>query len=107
MGWPRKNEECRLYRERSGSYLLVIIENGRGSSGHWEVIANVYDGPEPSLCSTSASDGYLQSGGVKRVEWSVLPERWKRAFMEYIQQWNTTPEAIRGFWKIKPKIRSR
>ena len=106
MGWPRSREECRLYRERDGSYVLVIVENGCNGSGHWDAIANAFAGPTPSLASTGVSDEYLRQWGMKRVEWSVLPDEWKRAFLRYLEDWNMTPEAIRGFWKIRPKVRS-
>ena len=105
MGWPRSKEECRLYREREGSYVMVLVENGRSGAGNWDAIANVYSSSNPSLCGTSVSDGYLQQWGMKRVEWSILPEEWKQAFLHYIRDWDTTPEAIRGFWKIKPKVK--
>lgn len=107
MGWPRKNEDARLYRERkSGAYLMVITANGRNRDGTWDAIANVYeDRSDPCLSSTGASDRYLHLR-CKRVEWSELPEEWKEAFLCRMEGWEedgsdaTNPEDVRGFWRI-------
>ena len=103
MGWPRKNEGCRLYRERADkSYIMVIVENGRNGRGHFDAIGNVMAGDTPSLASTSAADDYLQSKCC-RVQWSDMPEVWQKAFRRMMEGWDQTPEEIRGLWKVNAK----
>jgi hypothetical protein len=105
MGWPRKHESCRLYQERKDkSYLLVITENGL-HNGAYEAIANVYYGPDPSLCSTSVSPLYLLNH-CRRVQWSDLPDEWQRAFRVWMGEWDQFPEQIRGLWRVgeQPKV---
>ena len=100
MSWPRKNEGCRLYQERqTKSYILVIIENGRSSSGHWDAVGNVMNDSKPCLAGCSASDMYLHNR-CKRVQWSDLSEEWKNAFLAYMGDWDQKqPEQIRGLWR--------
>ena len=102
MGWPRKNESCRLYRERADkSYLLVILENGRNGDGTWGALANAYAGPEPSLCTTGVSDLFLRNS-CKRVAWDDLPVDWQETFRAAMREWDTSdPKQIRGFWRVR------
>lgn len=105
MGWPRQNDCCRLYQERKDkSYILVIVENGF-RNGAYECIANVYSGPNPSLCSTSVSPHYILNQ-CRRVQWSDLSEEWQRAFRLWMEEWDQSSEQIRGFWRIEdqPKL---
>jgi hypothetical protein len=107
MGWPRKNESCRLYFEKGDkSYMLVIVENGKNARGHYEVIANFQASPLPCLCSSSTSDEYLRNC-CRRVSWSDLPRIWQNAFL-MLMDWDAKPEEIRGFWKmttLTPKVK--
>jgi hypothetical protein len=97
MGFPRSNEGYRLYQEKAmKSFLMIIMENGKNGSGSWDAIANVYGGSTPSLCSTGASPDYLKNC-CRRVQWSDLPEEWKRAFLAYMTE---KPEDIRGLWHV-------
>lgn len=99
MGWPPKNDAARLYQEKKAkSFMLVITENGI-HSGCYEAVANVHDGPIPTVASTGVSQGYLLNC-CKRVQWSDLPVEWQRAFSQVMQDWDQTPQKIRGFWKI-------
>ena len=79
------------------SYLLVIMENGL-HNGAIEAIANVYYGPEPSLCSTAVSPLFLLNH-CRRVQWSDLSDEWQRAFRFWMEEWDHSPEQIRGFWR--------
>jgi hypothetical protein len=104
MGWPRKNEECRIYQERGKNYLLVIVENGLNGAGNYDCIVNATDGPKPNLCSTTCSPEFLLNR-CRRVQWSDLTEEWKLAFIQVMREWNhSDPAEIRGFWKsvLKP-----
>jgi hypothetical protein len=107
MGWPRTKDSCRLYLDRTdSSYVLVIVENGQNGQGHWDCIANVQQGSNPTLCSTGCSPEFLRTR-CKRVEWSELPEVWQKAFRSMMRDWDVTdPAKIRGFWKLYWKGKS-
>lgn len=94
MGWPRGNDNgARLYQENlDKSFILVITENGLDSKGCHDCVANAIQGPNPNLCGTSASIGYLM-GRCHRVEWSELPDNWKREFLWWIREWDTPKPA--------------
>ena len=95
MGWSRKNDGARLYQEKKDkSFILVITENGI-HSGCYEAVANVHEGPNPTLASTGVSQGYLLNC-CKRVQWSDLPRIWQREFERWMNQ---TPQETRGLWK--------
>ncbi len=93
-GWPRKDEGLRIYRDRDGSYLLMDPERFNGA---YDAIGNVMAGPRPSLGSCRVSSDWLASG-VKRVQWSELPEEWQAAFRPWL---DAEPEDIRGFWLVE------
>jgi hypothetical protein len=94
-GWPRKDEGMRLYKERDGSYLMLDVPaEGR----YHDAVANVMDGPEPSLGSCNIDRNYTYEKGCTRVQWSELPQVWKDAFMRWLG--DVKPEEIRGFWLV-------
>lgn len=98
MGWPRKNEECRLYKERKGAYLLVFLGD-KCPDGSYEAVGEVLidnDPNVPRLASTSVSTWHLYSK-CKRVQWSDIPEQWQKALKEWLVG---NPKDIRGLWKI-------
>jgi hypothetical protein len=96
MGWPRKDDEARIYREKDGGYFVVFPGNGLTRHG-WDAIANVHAGPAPTLAGTTIAPAYLARTWPKRVQWDELPAEWQRA----IGQWlDSPPESIRGFWRI-------
>ena len=100
MGWPRKNDSCRLYQElKDKSFLLVITENGANPRGHFDAIANVHTDATPSLASTCVSPLYLHDR-CRRAQWSDLPADWQAAFLPWMEEWDQTPEQIRGFWQV-------
>ncbi len=103
-GWPKKDEEFRLYQEKNKAYLLVSTERHEGFP-HFEGIGNVNFHPEPpTLASTGVSPAYIYQNRLKRVEWSDLPEHWQKAFADWFEDFK--PEEIRGFWRVKnPKYR--
>lgn len=105
--WPRKDEVYRLYRERDGSYLIVIVDDL--SPPGFGAIANALSGPNPSLCYTTVSRQYIFEAGLKRVQFSEIPEEWQQAIRNYLS--NDPPErpdGIRGFWTMgnqpKPEL---
>lgn len=98
MGWPKADEQFRLYQERGDkTYILVAIEGSRTSMQ--DAVANMYPGPSPSLGGTLVSRSYLQSK-CQRVSWRDLPANWQAAFLVYMRQggqdWD--PQKIRGLW---------
>jgi len=104
MGWPKKNEEARLYFERkTKSYLMVFLhdndEDKRSMRGNYEAIGEllIHNNPErPMLCSCSASPIHLYKK-CRRVEWSDMPKVWQQEMKDYI---NGDPEEVRGLWKV-------
>ena len=107
MGWPRKNNDMRLYKERDGSIIVVLTANGTNGAGNYNCIANVYAGKSPSLCGTSVSPAYLQ--WKRRIEWSELANEWRNAIAQYMStdpDYKFDPANVRGFWRIgnQPKI---
>jgi len=99
MSWPRKNDTARLYRDSDGSYIFVNIIAGLSGGGQYDAIGNAMAGPTPSLASIGVSPAYLHSR-CTRVEWSELPEPWRRAFSPWFRGTIVDPPAIRGFWRI-------
>lgn len=71
MGWPRKNDGCRLYREKNGTYFMLVI---KGAAGPHDAVANVYGGLSLSLGTTQISNNYLASTWPKRMQWDELPK---------------------------------
>jgi hypothetical protein len=102
MGFPRTNDDgMRLYRDKENAYLLVFTE-GR-LKWQMDAIANVYPGPDPSLCYTGLSSAWFARVWPKRVEWSDMPPEWQAAFMAYMEDDDEPPfrpETIRGFWRM-------
>lgn len=94
-GWPRKDEGLRLYRDRDGSYF--ILDPADNTVGGYSAIANVLNGPEPSLGSCVIGRSYTYDRGCKRVQWSELPPKWRKAFRPWLE---SKPEKIRGFWLV-------
>jgi hypothetical protein len=98
MGWPRKNDGCRLYRERKDkSFILVITENGANPGGHFDAIANVHADATPSLASTLVSPLYLHDR-CRRAKWSDLPEEWQRAFGLWMEEPRMGPNPRTNPW---------
>lgn len=98
MGWPRKNEQCRLYQEkRDGSYLLVNVGDGRNPADPslWDAIGNVYEGSDPSLTSTAVCEAHLRTR-CRRVAWSDMPRQWRGAFRKWLR---VDPKSVPGFWR--------
>lgn len=95
MGWPKKNEGFRLYKEPKKCFLLLdpVYENGC-----YQGIADILIDPtpdQPMLASTSVSYQYISNR--KRVSWIELPEVWQKALSEWL---TSLPEAYRGLWRI-------
>ncbi len=101
MSWPRKNDSMRLYQENvDKSFILVLTGNGV-HGGTYDAIGNaLYSGSSPSLASTGVGPIYLLNR-CRRVEWSDLPQEWKRAFQYWLNcEPATKPESVRGFWRV-------
>jgi len=94
------NDGCRLYQERKDkSFILVITENAwAASNGMYSAITNVHEGAAPTLASTGVSPLYLHTR-CRRVQWSDLPAEWQAAFRLWMQDWDQSPEQIRGLWQ--------
>lgn len=97
MGWPRKDDTLRLYREDwDKSYILILTANGRGPGGAYDAVANVHNGPEPSLGSTVVHPIFLLKH-CTRVQWDELPPEWQTALKPWF---DGRPAAIRGLWRV-------
>jgi hypothetical protein len=100
MGWPRKNDLMRIYRDKDKkTYFLLEVANGIGPSGY-DAIANVYSGTEPSLGSCTISPNYISDNRLKRMQWSELPTKWQKAFQYWLNFDDLTPQQVRGFWRM-------
>ena len=93
MGWPKKNEEYRLYFERAKkSYLIVDPKDNFGVA---EVMT--YNDPEkPMLCTTSREYRYLYVH-CRRVSWLQMPEVWQDALKQWLDD---EPDQYRGLWRV-------
>jgi hypothetical protein len=103
MGWPRRNDEMRLYADRQERRAYFLIFPGQEGPKGYDAIANVYPGAEPSLCGTAISRNYLARTWAKRVSWNDLPSEWKEAFREYMGRGEDepfNPAKVRGLWRI-------
>ena len=98
MGWPKKNEGCRVYLERKAkSYLLVFVDDR--NSGDYEAVGEVNidnDPDKPCPGSTAVSSLHLYSK-CQRVAWTDLPEIWKNCLSEWIYG---LPKDHRGLHKV-------
>jgi len=101
MGWPRRNEQIRLYQERKEkAFLLVLVANGVNGRGHYDAVANVFAGATPSLGSTSVAPGFLLNR-CRRVQWSDMPPDWQDALRRWIADDDGPgPEGVRGLWRV-------
>lgn len=100
MGWPRKNEECKLYYESgTKTYLLCFIEHETSVFNLEAVGESLIDNdPEkPNLCETQVSPMHIYQK-CKRVQWDEMPQIWQEKLGEYI---NGDPKDCRGLWRIK------
>ena len=96
MGWPRKNDNVRIYQDKDKSYFIVYPDQVNGK-GMMDALANVHEGSSPTLCGCGVSPSYIYANRLKRQQWSDLPENWKIAFNYHLSD---PPENIRGFWKV-------
>ena len=102
MGWPKKNEEMRLYYERGDrTYLLVMVDKEHmAHNGCHEGVGEVMSHPDPDnpqLATTSVSPIHIYRK-CHRVSWMEMPEVWQDAF----RQWLTVdPGEIRGLWRME------
>jgi hypothetical protein len=107
MGFPKKNDEMRLYLERKDkTYLLVLQgEEFRTPDGCQEAIGELMMHPDPEnpkLCSCSVSPMHLYKK-CKRVSWSEMPEVWQDAFRTHYldQEPAIDPKDVRGLWRVE------
>lgn len=107
MGWPKKNEQYRLYHDKpKGTFLMINIAGHRAPNGDYMGLAELYIdcNPEsPTLCSINVSPSYITASWLKRAEWSDLPKVWQDAFTA---KWldiepKENPDTIRGFWRVE------
>jgi hypothetical protein len=102
MGWPRKYDQMRLYRDKQNAYVLVYVNPEARRYGPMDAVANYFDGPDPSLSYTSIDGRWFDRVWPKRVEWTDMPPEWQAAFMAYMEddEYPFRPETIRGFWRV-------
>jgi hypothetical protein len=104
-GFPHTNEGMRIYRDKDRRTYFLVIEPQETFNGNWDALANVYDGPGPSLVGTMISRQYVSRHRLKRMQWDELPREWQAAFRAYMAPHFDDdppfePEKIRGFWRV-------
>jgi hypothetical protein len=100
MGWPKKNEDFRLYYEAGSKTYLLVSMGETCPDGCREAIGELLidnDPEKPNLCSTSVSSMHIYKK-CKRVQWDEMPQVWQDKLGEYI---NGDPKTCRGLWRIK------
>lgn len=105
MGWPRKNETYRIYRDKQGAYFLIDLSDVGSHPGYgrtFGAVANVYPGKKPSLVYTTIGAVWISDEWCKRYQWNELPEEWQKAFAEYMTRGGDTfdPADYRGLWRV-------
>ena len=109
MGWPKKNEQYRLYKDKDGSYLLIELDpKTRYPDNSYSGLANLVEWhknkeQKPCLVHTSISPRYIAKHWLKRFQWDELPLKWQKEF-RYI--WFDVdpiedPHEIRGLWRVE------
>ncbi len=108
MGWPKKNEQYKLYRDKDGSYLMIQLDKETlYPDGAFSGLANLVewskDMKSPCLCDTSISSFYISKNWLKRVQWDEMPKMWRE---EFRRRWfdvepKEDPYKIRGFWRVE------
>jgi hypothetical protein len=103
MGWAKKNEVGRIYRDKDRKTFFIVFVDQVTPRYGWDAIANVLTGSEPSLGTCGISPTYVSTHWLKRMAWSELPREWKEAFRPWLVG---APETIRGFWSIgkQPRV---
>ena len=100
MGWPKKNEDFRLYYEAGAKTYLLVSMGEKCPDGSREAIGELLidnDPEKPKPCTTAVSDMHLYKK-CKRVQWDEMPQVWQDALGEYI---TGAPKTCRGLWRIK------
>jgi len=101
MGWPKKNQEAKLYYERKAKTYLLVFLNHESMFSNLDAVGEVYinnDPEQPALAGTTVSPAYISDNWLPRVQWDELPEVWQKSFKEWF---NGKPENIRGFWRVE------
>jgi hypothetical protein len=106
MGWARKNEIARLYKDTKGTYLLVFLPTREEKkecpefyNSNRECLAEVMADPDPEnpkLCSCHTNESYLS--GKKRVAFDEIPAVWQDAFRKRLDG-EIRVEDCRGLWR--------
>lgn len=107
MGWPKKNEDYRLYYVRKDkTYLLVrTAEELSTRPDAIECLGELMqhnDPNNPKLASGSACDAYIRNN-CRRVSWNDLPDVWKQAFLDrwFNHEPVEDPRNCRGLWRTE------
>lgn len=75
-------DPIKVYREPGGVYLLVLVGNGKTTTGMYDCLGDpMYPGnqADPMLAHAVVDPEYLHRR-CKRVAWGDLPEVWRREF---------------------------
>lgn len=108
-GWPKKNEELRIYRDKDRkTYFIIFVPQNEEEEKHswrhgFDAIANVYNGPEPSLVHTMIGRNYISDNWLKRMQWDEVPKNYREAFTEYMNRGEGEPfdpAKYRGLWRV-------
>ena len=107
MGWPRKNEQARVYQDDRGTYMMVFIpseEDRRTIPFYADMLEGLFetmtdnDPNCPMLCSGAVGLKYLR--GRKRVSFDEIPTVWQEAFKKRIEtDREINVENFPGLWR--------
>ncbi len=106
MGFPRKHETARIYRDKDKRTYFVLLDQGQGFQGNMDAIANVYPGNDPSFVGTGIHMNYVWTNWLKRCQFNEIPENYQNAIRQYLaphfddEPDDYAPELIRGFWRV-------
>lgn len=103
MGWPKKDEEVRLYFDKpKGTFLLIFLDPElAGRPGHFFGVSELMSDPDPDnpqIMTGDVSPVYIAKNWLKRAEWTDVSEPWKKPLRHWLDK---EPEEYRGLWKVE------
>jgi len=94
--WPRKNEGFRIYRFQNKTYFL-LAPDARNEEEAVVVAQTLNEDDEVVIDSCIIDRRWMERSSIKRIQWSELPDEWKRVFRPWL---GGPPESHRGLWLL-------